>query len=96
MVEPSGDDVPFLWTCIWLGERNNNTELMKLNAEDLSERKLHLSKNLSVSPTAVMAKISGELYNANKSKVVFDLPKMSTLRWTTTVMRCFFHHYGTP
>ena len=34
-VEPSGDDVPYLVTCIW-GWHNNDTDLLKLHAEKLS------------------------------------------------------------
>ena len=40
-VEPIGDDVPFLVTCI-LGWHNNDRDLMNLHAEKFSGRKCHL------------------------------------------------------
>ena len=43
-VEPSGDNVPYLVICI-SGLHNNDTDLMKLHAEKLSGKKLHLEKN---------------------------------------------------
>ena len=59
-VEPSGDDVPYLVTCIW-GCHNNDTDLMKLHAEKLSGRKRHLEKNIRVSSRAVKAIISRKI-----------------------------------
>ena len=39
----SSDDVIFLVTCIW-GEHNNDTDLVKLDAEMLPGRQVHLAK----------------------------------------------------
>ena len=78
-VKPGGDGGQDMVTAVH-GEHNHDTDLTKVMVGNVvKEEVATASKNLNVSPRAVMANITSKLQNANQSQAVYVLPKMSTI-----------------